>query len=160
MALRAHIVPATREHAYRLGPVMRDEDVVEVYSMTGMLPVEAVEASINASSNAWACYFGNDIACVFGISPVNMANGVMAPWALTAEIVDRYPILFYKTSRQVIDWMRAHFPTLVNRIEARNGKAIAWARRVGFDVADPLVATSPNGYDYRYCHIEIRQEVR
>lgn len=157
MALRAYIIPAVKEHAQRLGPVMRDADVVEVYSMMGLLPVEGIERAIEVSTEAWSCYFGGEIACIFGVAPVNLSSGLVSPWALTGEAVDKYPVLFYRTSRHVLAWLRKQYPAMTNRIDARNDKALRWARRVGFEVDGPTQSLSTHGVPHSHCEIRIQE---
>lgn len=157
-APKVRIVRAETEHAQHLGPVMRDPDIVEVYAASGYLPVEAVEHAIEASVQAWTCYFGTEIAACFGIASLNMLDGVGVPWALTGEVVDRYPILFYRTSKDVLAWMRQQYPTMVNRIDCRNEKAIRWAKRVGFDVARPDGVMNKHGILFRHCAIRMRSD--
>ena len=152
------IVPATMEHAAKFGARMRDSDVVEVYAASGYLPVEAVEIAIRCSVNAWTCFFGTEIAACFGIASLSMLDGVGVPWALTGEVVDKHPILFYRTSKEVLAWMRQQYPTMVNRIDSRNLKAIRWARRVGFEVKGPDSVINKHGIPYHHCAIRMRSQ--
>lgn len=135
MAHRVDIVPVTSAHIRELGVCMRDSDAAEVWAMSRQLPVEAVQKSVGCSRDAWALTANGETLAVFGLATADLLSGVGVPWALTGEALDRYPIAAVDASRRILAYFLELYPILVNVIHERNGRALRWARRVGFKVA-------------------------
>lgn len=133
--LNVVLVPATKQHARVLGRTMRAQDRAEVRASGGMTPEQAVRSSINRSVEAWSAFVGDgELVGMFGVSPL---PGGAAPWLLTSDVVDRYPMTFWKASRRIVEYLRVKYPMLVNRIDARYEQALRWARRLGFVIEPP-----------------------
>jgi hypothetical protein len=150
------MVPATAAHAIKLGCNMRQADVNEVWASHRHTPVTAVQSAIAQSDYAWTMTIDGEVAACFGIVASNIISGIGSPWALTADIVDRYPREFYEASTRVLSYFRLLYPTLFNAIHSRNTRSLQWARRVGFTVSEIAM---PFGYNGELFHPILMGEV-
>jgi hypothetical protein len=92
---------------------------------------------------------------MFGVLGAGTAlGGVAVPWLLTTEVVDKYPVMFFKVAKMVISDLLVHYPVMMNMIDARHKKALAWATKMGWQVDPPIpfgVARLP------FCRVTIRR---
>jgi hypothetical protein len=129
---------ATLEDAVEMAPRMRSEDAAEVWSLSRQTPFEALSASLDLSgSQAWTVRVNGKIMAMWGIVDVSMVSGVAVPWLLTTAEVDRHPKKFLRACREAIVFLRRHYTLSMNRVDVRYGKALRWARRIGFEVESP-----------------------
>lgn len=129
-------VHATKAHARKLARTMRAADVAEVMASGGFLPEQAVRRSMNLSHAAWAALLGDELLAVFGVIPVKDDGGIA--WMLTSTAVDRHPLTFWRESKKVIAVLRDHYAFLRNMVDARYLQAASWAKRLGFEVGEPV----------------------
>lgn len=145
MAPNVDIVVATEAHAVALGVDMRSADVAEVWASGRLLPIEAVKKSMAVSVDSWTLLIDGQVAAVFGVAEGSLLSGLAHPWALTSDLIAKHPRVAYQVSLVVLDYLREKYPFLVNAIDARNTKALAWARKVGFKVPDEPTALGSAG---------------
>ena len=137
MSGQVTIIPATKDHARQLAPLMRSADQAEVRASDGMSPAEALEYSLRVSDEAYTGFIDGELACLFGVVRGPFLTGAATPWLLTTSVVQRKPRAFLRASREVIaDWM-GKYPVLVQQVDARYEQALRWAARVGFQVEPP-----------------------
>ena len=116
---------------------MRPEDAAEVMASHGLSPVEAIIESWANSKEAWTVRFNGEVAAMYGIvlTPWGTAlTPVAVGWLLTTTAVDRHPVTFFKESKRIVKELAERYGVLTNFVDARYGKALNWARRLGFDV--------------------------
>lgn len=104
---------------------------------------EMLERSVRASVAAWAAVVpGKGLMCLFGVCPTSLIEGQGLPWMIGTRLVDRHPGAFIRASRPYISRMLALCPQLVNVVDARNVKSIAYLKRMGFTLlpAEPMGA--------------------
>jgi len=77
------------------------------------------------------------LANMFGVSPINFVQGIGSPWMLATPEFDRHPRAVIRHCRRYIPPMLAVFPHLVNHVDARNVRSVAWLRWLGFEMHDP-----------------------
>lgn len=123
---------ATPSDAEAVGANMRPEDAAECLASEGVSPVEAVRESIEASTEAWTLEIDGEVACSWGVVPMDGLPGVGVVWLLTTSVVDRHALTFWRLSRLVVAELLGRWVLLVNAIDARHTKAIRWAKRLGF----------------------------
>lgn len=63
---------------------------------------------------------------------VGVSDGVL--WGVFTKAIDRHHIAFLRASRAFV----ADLPTVVNYVDARNVKAVAWFKWLGFEVSEPM----------------------
>lgn len=117
-ALLANLRPADRAEADALlGPNKTDG---------------AIRESIDLSVMAWTGHVGDEVAFIFGCSPASLLGDEGIPWLVGTPLIDRHRRAFIRFSHTYIPSMQAIFPTLVNLVDARNVKSIAWLKKMGF----------------------------
>lgn len=115
-----------------------DRDEVDAMFGPGHLR-EVIEEGIARSMPwCWTLTIDGRVLCIGGVAPVNMLGGEGAPWMLATQLIERNRGVLMREGRIYIARMLAVFPHLVNAVDARNAKAIAWLRRVGFTLLDPI----------------------
>lgn len=125
-ALLANLRPADRDEAEALlGPGKE---------------AKALADSIRASVLVWTATIDGELAAIFGVCPVSVLSGQGLPWLLGTPLIDRNRGVFMRLNRPYIARMLAVFSQLVNVVDARNVKSIAWLKRMGFTVlpAQPM----------------------
>lgn len=116
----ANIRPADRDEADALlGPGKLDDGLGRCVENSVML---------------WTGTVGDEVAFVFGLSPVSMLGDQGVPWLVGTPLIDRHRGSFIRLSRSYIPRMLAAYPTLLNIVDARNVKSIAWLKRMGFTI--------------------------
>lgn len=129
---------ATLEHAAELAACMHPLDVSEVKASGGATPFEALKRSIEISKFAAAFYVDSNILCIWGLAEKNGFKGAGVPWVLTSVYVEKYPKIFYKESRRVIDKLKESYWLLINVIDARHLPAVRFFKRMGFAISEAI----------------------
>jgi hypothetical protein len=145
MSVRIEIVPATIEHADALAARLRPAEVEEIRASGNHMPLGAILAGIEASrGRALTALFDGEVACIWGAVPLRtsaLTGRIGVAWLLTSDLVERFPLAFWRRCRPELEKLFADFDVLVNAIDCRHHKAIRWARRLGFK----LEAAAPFG---------------
>jgi hypothetical protein len=129
---------ATIADAVEMATQMRAEDAAEVWTLNRMTPFEALESSLSLSgSQSWTLRRDGKIMAIWGIVDVSLLAGIALPWALTTGEVDRHPRDFLRASREAVRLLRQRYAVSMNRVDARYGKALRWAAKLGFEVQEP-----------------------
>jgi len=130
-------LPATKAHAYALSRTMRAEDREEVWARSRQSPLEALMDSIATSEMAFTLKFEDEIAAIWGVRGRGVLDPFACIWGLTGQVVDRFPIAFYRESKKAVALARKQYPFLANTVDARYERSLRWARRLGFFVLKP-----------------------
>lgn len=118
---------------------LRPQDVAEVEALLGPgRERHAVVEGMRKSMLLWVGTVDGAVACIFGVVPIDMLAGQGAPWLLGTPLIDRHRSAFIRRNRAYIARMLAAFPTLLNIVDVRNTRAIAWLKRMGFTIHPPM----------------------
>lgn len=130
--------PAIPSDADLLAPQLRPQDVIEIQAMHGRHVdlAEAVRTAIRCSSSAWTAFLGDEIAMVGGVADVGslLTGNIGSPWLLGSRVMFARPGVLTRVGRRYVAFMHTTYPDLVNFIDARNDRSIAWLQRLGFTV--------------------------
>lgn len=80
---------------------------------------------------------GEPIA-VFGVAPVSLLGGRGCPWMLGTDGLLRHSRELVRETRGVVDAWGLRYDQLFNFVDARNVRAIAWLKHLGFSVFAPV----------------------
>lgn len=141
MAIRVEVVPATEDLARELAPRVRQDVVNEVKASSGRTPLEALLVGVRISDVARAGLFDGEVGCIWGVAPLRrsaLSGRVGSLWMFTSDLVERHRKDFWRRSRAELARLFDGYDLLINAIDARNGMALRWGRRLGFDVGDPV----------------------
>jgi hypothetical protein len=124
------VVAADEQHIEAILPHVRAADHDEAEAWAGSLET-ALRGSVCRSLVAFAVLFGDQVAVLYGIG----GQGEM--WLITADVVDQYPLTFWREcKRQLADIRAIWARPLHASIDARYTKSIAWAKRLGFSIGE------------------------
>lgn len=103
---------------------------------------DALADGISKSLVVWVFTINEQVAGIGGLVPVSLLGGRGIPWMLGTPAIDRHPGAFIRLNRPYIARMLALCPHLVNVVDARNVRSIAWLKHTGFTVlpAQPMGA--------------------
>lgn len=131
--------PATLADAEALAPKMRAEDAAEALASHSLTSLDAIRLSLDRSDVAYALELDGELAAVFGVEPGPTASVLSGPefsfvWALTGTAVERHRKSFARASVAMLRTLLVEHPVLINFIDARYTRALAWARWLGAEV--------------------------
>lgn len=130
----ARIVPALISHALLLAPKTRSADRDELWAAAKMEPLEAILASMQASSNTCATLLLNgEPACIFGC---RYDGETGYPWMIGSDLLVQHAKPFLQLCPTWVEKMRQGVTKLENYVDARNTVAIRWLKRLGFKFDD------------------------
>jgi hypothetical protein len=122
---------------------LRPADAEECDALLGPgKQVQALTASIDQSVACWVLTVNGGVAAIFGVGMASLLDEHGLPWMLGTSLIDRFPGAFIRQCRPYIARMLAVCPSLVNVVDARNTRSIAWLKRMGFTIlpAQPMGA--------------------
>lgn len=116
-----------------------DKDEADALMGEGSAP-EALRRSVDESICKWAGVAGDEVVFVFGLAPVAGDATRGAPWLVGTTLTDLHRSAFIRVLPAYIAAMLEICPVLVNVVDARNVKSIAWLKRMGFTLlpAQPI----------------------
>jgi len=136
----AEVVKLEPRHA-AIVPYIRRADVEEIWAGVGIPPALAVGFSVATSDPGWAVELHGEPVAVFGVRRVPDTTGqnrrVGVPWLVATDVIERYPVHFYRVSKDIIADMRSRYDYLENWVDARNALSVRWLRWAGFTVGEP-----------------------
>lgn len=116
---------------------LREQDRIELEALMGPgAERETLQKAMRDSSLMWVGTVDGEVACMFGVVPVSLLGGQGVPWLLGTPLIDKNRGAFIKRNRAYIARMLDACPHLVNIVDARNIKSIAWLKRMGFVIHD------------------------
>lgn len=144
------IRPVRPGDAERLAAHLRAPDVDEIVAARGHRDLAATVAqSVRVSSLCWAAEFDGQLACLFGMAPIDLLGNRGAPWLLGTPLLDRHPSVLMRHCRDYIGEMLAARSHLLNYVDARNTRSIRWLRRLKFTIHE----ARPYGAEGRPFHL-------
>jgi hypothetical protein len=131
------VVEATLEHAQRMAPNLRAADIEEVWASAQLEADQALYRGVSCSSHAWTGLVDGEPVCIFGVVPVSFMSGIGVPWMLGTDLVEEHATAFLRRNRRYVKQMTQAYNHLVNYVDDRNVKAIAWLEWLGFTMSEP-----------------------
>lgn len=117
---------------------LRDCDRLEVEASAGRHRVErAIRLGVRCSFGTMTSLVDGRVANMFGVTPLDFVQGRGSPWMLATPVFDVHPRAVIRLCRTYIPPMLALFPHLINHVDARNTRSIAWLTWLGFEIHAP-----------------------
>jgi hypothetical protein len=131
------LAEAREEHVPIIAARMRPADRDEVLASAGFDPETAIREALKISEFARTAYIHGEPAAIFGVVRDDECPWAV-PWLLTTDVVETYPLTFWKASKSVLHTLRKAYPDLLQFVDARHEQAMRWAKRLGFHVEQPI----------------------
>ena len=138
---------ATSQDALELAQNMREADRQELWAAERRTPLEALQFAMKASEVCRCLRVDGEVAMMWGIAPVFEQTWTV--WLLTAEVVDRKPVAFWRTLRSQLVELLSFYPVLCNMVDARYLRALKALSRVCFTVY-PAEAYGEDGLPFHF----------
>jgi hypothetical protein len=117
---------------------IRPQDVAECEALLGAGKMaETLRESVRVSTMLWVGTADGEIVAIFGVAPIQGQKEKGVPWLMGTRLIDIHRRAFIRLNRPYIARMLATFPHLMNIVDARNTKSIAWLGRMGFVLHEP-----------------------
>lgn len=126
------VVEADLAHIERMLPIIRQADIEELWASNHVSPAYALTHGIRCSSAAWTGMVDGQPVCVFGVAPASLLGSIGVPWMVGTYEIDRHAKAFLRRNKAYVERMSALYNYLVNYVDARNTRAIAWLKWLGF----------------------------
>lgn len=144
------VIPAHEDHIFWLATHMAEDDVNEC-AAGGMGPYRALGEAFDRSAAAWTGMVMPDARPVlmFGVAPSGSPlSGIGSPWLLATPELRRHAIRFLKCCDQYLARMLDIFPVLVDYVDVRHRRAIAWLKWLGFRLDEKPIPLPPFGMPF------------
>lgn len=137
MAGRVQIRPVHDGDAEYLAVHMRKADREEIWASGGRRPLEAIRRGLRLSTDTFVAERDGELACIWGFAPISLATGQAAPWMLGTDLMFRLGRSLSRVAMASFEYVAPVYPRLMNYVDARNTRSVAWLKSVGFTVHDP-----------------------
>lgn len=131
---------AQKGDALQYADQLRECDKLEIYASTGMDTASALAASVGMG-NAFIAFIDGEFTALFGCPTTSSLPRTGRPWMVGSKVLDRNPTTVGVHNRLFVQQWQDQHDLLVNHVDARNKKAIAWLTWLGFT----LEASRPHG---------------
>lgn len=126
----AYYREATLEDCTELAPKMREQDKQEVWDSHNLLPLEALQKSLEASTECYSIIDDHDrVVGMFGLAYQGTAG---VPWLLASDGLRKIAKQFIRHNREIVEGWLDRTPLLINYVSAENTTAINWLKWLGF----------------------------
>ncbi len=134
MALAHSIRKATMDDAFSMAPRMREADINELHALhgPGHTPITGLIDGIAYSDEAQAVIYNDRPAAMFGVGPFQGVPGTGLVWLLGTDDILKFARSFLRDTRNQIEKLHEHYPTLTNVVHAENELHVRWLEWAGF----------------------------
>ncbi len=134
---KVKIRKATELDAQTIGLQARSADKLEIWASAKISAETAAVQSLRLSNgDCWVVYFNDELAFIFGV--VQVYEKIGAPWAITTNFVTKCPILFTKTTKELLPLVFKDYNMLTNFVDNRYVSAKRWLKLLGFHIGPPV----------------------
>lgn len=137
---RYRLTDVTSEGVAHVARFMRQADREEVHAATGSRDYEAaLRMSVLASDDTlMATTPDGEPLGLFGVVTVSLLSNKGSPWMLATDGARLHQRALVRGGRAYSVAMLEQFAHLENHVDARNLRAVAWLRRCGYTVREPV----------------------
>lgn len=161
MAAEVTLERGTLEHAREFAPLLRAEDVAEVWASSRHTGLQALEYSISVADFAVAMRLDGAVASMFGVRVIEPSPSVIGlhplgvVWFLTGQAWNVSPLALVRAAKRLMPELQAASGCLElrNWLDSRYVGAMRLAQALGF----VRLATAPLGPDGVPFHLMTRR---
>lgn len=145
--------PPTQEAINHIAAHMRQADVVEVWASSHHTPLQSLMKGQELSDLSTIITVDDTPVVMLGLVKRDILSGSGVVWMLATDDLVRHRVALSRTTEGVIDEMLHVCPRLCNMVHDKNKVSIAWLKRLGFTLDDP-VPHGPEGEMFHRFHLE------
>lgn len=93
--------------------------------------LEKFDAMCSISSDIYAGFVNNELACVWGLVPPSMMSNTAYLWLYASRLVEENKFLFVRHSQRWIEYVLEQYDHLVGFCDPDNKQAIRWIQWLG-----------------------------
>lgn len=118
---------------------IRQADKDELWASHHFTPEQGILVARGMSLVSYAVSIDGCMFMAFGVAPLGYRRGV-SPWMLATDDIHRFPITFYRHTRNEVARMFEAYQYLENHVDSRNVLSIRWLKWCGFKMhpAEPF----------------------
>jgi len=138
-------VYTTPEHCQHLADNLREQDAVEMAALgyVGQTSLRRmVDVAVRISLLKATIMVDGQLACIFGVSPINTAAGLGAVWLLATPHGQRHAKALTRRARPYIDEMLTLFPLMTNLVHQENTASRRWLTMLGAKFGEPVLMSN------------------
>jgi hypothetical protein len=143
---RYEVIAARREHVEAIARAVRQADCNECWAAGAVTVRTALDLSLDGAALARTWLVDGAPAALGGITGGTEAATI---WLITTDLVDRNRRAFLQHSLAEFAAVKDRYELLYNFVDARNRRAIAWLKWLGFTV-DPPKPYGPFGKPFYF----------
>jgi hypothetical protein len=129
---------ATMVDAAEFAPKLRAEDMAELQMLGEDDALHVLENCLRLSGReAWTVRANGAIMSIWGVMQTSLVTGHAVVWALTSDLVNKYPKAFLRCSRQAVRELRLRYNEVSNHVDIRYLKSLRWVKKIGFAIESP-----------------------
>lgn len=137
------LIKSSHDHAQYLQSRLRTTDLMECY-IHDITPFKALHEPVaDKNSICLTALYNDEPVCMFGVVPFSdkrydeLRMGTV--WMLGSERLNSIQKSFYKTTKQVVNWLSQEFDYLENVVPLSHKRTILWLSILGFDVGHGII---------------------
>lgn len=128
------IRPATPEDIIAIAARVRPADRDELRASVNHSPEQAMGAGLRYSDAAMTGFIDGEPVCMWGVVRESLICNMGVPWMVATTLLDVHAPTFLRHCRGPVMELLDDYDMLINHVDARNRRAIAWLKWLGFDV--------------------------
>ena len=140
MTTNTQVRQANEFDCAELAVTLRTADRRELEAASSAPPLIILLDAIRDSSECWTLLHSGRVMAMWGVVPredFSLLGRVGSAWLLTSDLVEMFPKTFMSVCMRELSELLDRWDGVFNFIDVRHEKAIRWAERLGFRLADP-----------------------
>lgn len=109
----------------------RDLDTICMDLRLNELDVATMRKWYYNSSEVWAGFYKDYLACLYGVYSVSILSDVAYLWLTTNDLVKDHPFLFVRHSQIIVRRLLESHTTILGHVNVRHGNSIRWLEWLG-----------------------------
>ena len=145
---------ATVEHLHYIAEHMREADRIEVEASHGHTPLGALLSGFECSQDVVTAFGSSGRPLfVFGVNTGTVLSNSGVIWALGCDELLDYKYNFIMDFPLILKLLLDKYKKLENYVHVKNVVSVAWLKKVGFIMDEPVLFTHSGEY-FMHFHME------
>ncbi len=98
---------------------------------------QALVGCLTFAHNIWSGWYGDRLACVWGLVPPSLMSDSAYLWLYTTDAIKDHEFMFVRYSQRMIEQMLELYPRITGMTQAGATDSIRWLRWLGASFGEP-----------------------